>query len=83
MEKKYKWISVKEALPYQWDRVAVLLLTDKTEPRISHIDKRNYFDANGETFTKRIWVGVSEQVTHWCPLPDFPDKKTRLKKNTL
>ena len=65
------WIKAKDRLPEKWERVAVLSLNE-TEPRISHIDQRNYFDAAGRTFAKTVWVGIEKQVLYWASLPKLP-----------
>lgn len=69
-----KWTSVNAALPDRWERVAVLLFDKLEEPEISHIDKRSYFDAQGQTFSKTVWVGIEGQVLFWAKLPPLPTK---------
>ncbi len=68
-----KWINVKDALPEKWERVAVLEFNGD-EPKISHVTGRNYFDAQGNTFSKTIWDGMERAIQFWVKLPPFPKK---------
>ena len=58
-----KWISVKDRLPDEEERVLVAVDSDKSDTKID-TDRMMY----------RQWVRWGMSVTHWMPLPEPPKK---------
>lgn len=58
-----KWISVKDRLPDEEERVLVAVDSDKSDTKID-TDRMVY----------RQWVRWGMSVTHWMPLPEPPKK---------
>ena len=63
---KCKWFSVKDELPTPYEDVLVTILHDNG---FQYCDVL-YMNASNEWELERNIKGV---VTHWTPLPDFPD----------
>lgn len=67
------WIDVKERLPEFHQPVAVRLFCDAM-PRIAVLIRTKVFDAKGEEVIHTKWGGICNvRVTHWFPLPDYPN----------
>lgn len=64
-----QWISVKDRLPDNEERVLVAVDSDKSDTRID-TDRMVY----------RQWVRWGMSVTHWMPLPELPKAEQKLKE---
>lgn len=64
-----KWISVKDRLPENEERVLVAVDSDKSDTKID-TDRMVY----------RQWVRWGMSVTHWMPLPELPQAEQKLKE---
>jgi hypothetical protein len=73
------WISVKVRLPINTDTV---LITDGKEMTIgtydADIDPRY---GRWNNLDESEWATVDERITHWMPMPAFPEQDT--KENSL
>ena len=65
----HQWISVKDRLPDNEERVLVAVDSDKSDTRID-TDRMVY----------RQWVRWGMSVTHWMPLPELPKVEQKLKE---
>lgn len=64
------WISVKDRLPNDLDRVDILI--NKERRLIECTYTHDAFWYHG--FKDEYWTKVTNNVTHWMPLPDLPKK---------
>ena len=60
-----QWISVKDRLPDNEERVLVTVASDKSDTKID-TDRMVY----------RQWVRWGMSVTHWMPLPELPKSRS-------
>jgi hypothetical protein len=69
-----RWISVKDRLPEDYERVVVIMWAhnDRPDPVVDHITPRNFLTATGEDISYPVWSSAPYQVTHWCHLPSMP-----------
>lgn len=74
-----KWISVRKALPEEWEYVLVCTTSEDKNP----LTKRSIFIAHRRKgWGKKIrWWPVHGvkfryvRITHWMPLPEFPKSR--------
>lgn len=64
-----QWISVKDRLPDNEERVLVAVDSDKSDTKI-----------DTDRMVCRQWVRWGMSVTHWMPLPEPPKAEQKLKE---
>jgi len=67
-----EWISVKDRLPEDFERVIVRLFSESGygELKISSVQNRNITTADNSIISIKDWAdAINAQVTHWMPLP--------------
>ena len=67
-----QWISVKDRLPEEKERVLVFLKRGNRT--------KGYTEIDTDRLIKRIWVRWGSYVTHWMPLPEPPKAEQKAKE---
>ena len=67
-----EWISVKDRLPEEKERVLVFLKNNTHTKGYTRIDTDRLIKGN--------WIRWSSCVTHWMPFPELPKSEQKLKE---